>query len=160
MKSTRIFLCALALLMPPTASADQPAPSVLASIERDGPNFVYRLENNSQSVVHVPDVTISSPQETGYWLILYDPETKKTQEAWAALFQTPRRLRTDIPRMNLAPGQRLERTFSNEELLGYFQYIPKCFSLVAVYRKKWNNVMLSSGPSKPVHVCEKDLISP
>lgn len=126
-------------------------PPLSSSIKVDKDTYTIGIRNNSGKELKIPDISLSSAFQSGYWIFLYDPNKKKLQQGWAETLPVEG---AKIPRRVLHPTEELKMQFTKDDLHGYFMFLPKCFYLVTLYRKEWDGVMLYSEPSRPLYVCE------
>lgn len=128
---------------------------------KDG-QIIFALENSLGSPIKVSDFMFEEPVETGYWVFLYDPRTKKTLSPGNILVSVPP---SDIESVinpkregiTILPGVSREWVLSVAELPYYFELdAGRCYYLTIKYDVGANVASeraTSSNTSRPVEVC-------
>lgn len=134
-----------------TAASD---PDLSAEIRETSKGYRLTFVNVSDRTLHLPNVYLSDAHRSGYWLFLYEPDTKKLIQGFASVLPIPGK---ELPILAVAPGKKVEKEFEKDDLLGYFMYVPKCYYLVVVYRWPGHPEAGFSRASKPLYQCGEEM---
>lgn len=124
---------------------------IAVELRKTTDGFLYSVKNVSSEDVSVPKIFLTKPEETGYWIFLYDPSTKEIEYAWSSGVGSPEMMIRAIPHETLKAGEVIEATYSEGYIRSIFQGFSsgKCFYLMGKYKKE----MLESETSKPLRIC-------
>lgn len=147
---TKVVFILMAAMSQPLFAQEQ---QLSAAIVDEGDGYRLTYENVSSQTLQMPDFYITDPYKSGYWVFIYNPETKKILEAWAETLPIPGK---ELPLIDLKPGGIVERRMEKSDLLSYFMVVPKCFYLVTKYRKLIDGKVVSSPASRAIYQCSEE----
>lgn len=144
-----LLICALAGTVAASSNHDELVVS-LESVRKGGVSI--SIENVSGQRVPVTQIDLGGEVYSGVSLFLYDPVNKKLQQAFSTSFPAHGNRKKSI--RILEPGAVVERVFAKDDIENYFFYMPDCYYLVALYRRRDGSSIISSAASNTLKVCD------